>query len=93
MFGARASPPWSSLPIDAIVHSRAWKAQVPYLAPDVTGSHHRPARATAGLTGRSRPAAYADTEFVADTIAVMDAAGIDRGRARWYVLQRLARRC
>ena len=46
--------------------------------PDVAGGHHRPARATAGRTGRSRPPAYADTEFVADTIAVMDAAGVDR---------------
>jgi pimeloyl-ACP methyl ester carboxylesterase/predicted glycosyltransferase len=64
-------------PIDAIVHSRAWKAQVPYLArssrvvtidPRGNGRSDRPRSA----------AAYADTEFVADTIAVMDAAGIDR---------------
>jgi pimeloyl-ACP methyl ester carboxylesterase/predicted glycosyltransferase len=64
-------------PIDAIVHSRAWKAQVPYLArtskvvtidPRGNGRSGRPQEA----------AAYADTEFVADTIAVMDAAGIDR---------------
>ena len=63
-------------PIDAIVHSRAWKAQVPYLArtskvvtidPRGNGRSGRPQEA----------AAYADTEFVADTIAVMDAAGID----------------
>ena len=64
-------------PIDAIVHSRAWKAQVPYLArtskvvtidPRGNGRSGRPQEA----------AAYADTEFVADTIAVMDAASIDR---------------
>jgi pimeloyl-ACP methyl ester carboxylesterase/predicted glycosyltransferase len=63
------------VPIDAIVHSRAWKAQVPYLArtstvvtidPRGNGRSDRPQSA----------AAYADTEFVADTIAVMDAAGI-----------------
>ena len=64
-------------PIDALVHSRAWKAQVPYLArtskvvtidPRGNGRSSRP----------PSPAAYADTEFVADTIAVMDAASIDR---------------
>ena len=27
---------------DPIVHSRAWKAQVPYLARRFTGHHHRP---------------------------------------------------
>ena len=65
------------VPIDGIVHSRAWKAQVPYLArthlvvtidPRGNGRSDRPQSA----------AAYADTEFVADTIAVMDAVGIDR---------------
>jgi pimeloyl-ACP methyl ester carboxylesterase len=64
-------------PVDAIVHSRAWKAQVPYLARtskvvtiDPRGN---------GRSGRPQAvAAYADTEFVADTIAVMDATGIDR---------------
>jgi pimeloyl-ACP methyl ester carboxylesterase/predicted glycosyltransferase len=65
------------LPIDAIVHSRAWKAQVPYLArrsrvvtidPRGNGRSDRPTEASA----------YADTEFVDDTIAVMDTLGIDR---------------
>ena len=65
------------VPIDGIVHSRAWKPQVPYLArthlvvtvdPRGNGRSDRPQSA----------AAYADTEFVADTIAVMDAAGVDR---------------
>jgi pimeloyl-ACP methyl ester carboxylesterase/predicted glycosyltransferase len=65
------------VPTDPLVHSRAWKAQVPYLArafqvltidPRGNGSSDRPRSA----------AAYADTEFVADTIAVMDAAGIDQ---------------
>ena len=64
-------------PTDPLVHSRAWKAQVPYLAqafqvltidPRGNGKSDRPRSA----------AAYADTEFVADTIAVMDAAGIDQ---------------
>ena len=63
-------------PTDPLVHSRAWKAQVPYLArtsrvvtidPRGNGRSDRP----------ESSAAYADTEFVADTIAVMDAAGVD----------------
>jgi len=64
-------------PTDPLVHSRAWKAQVPYLArtsrivtidPRGNGRSDRP----------ESSAAYADTEFVADTIAVMDATGVDR---------------
>jgi pimeloyl-ACP methyl ester carboxylesterase len=64
-------------PVDPIVHSRVWKAQVPYLArrfrvitidPRGNGRSDRP----------QEPAAYADTEFVADTIAVMDACDVER---------------
>ena len=63
-------------PTDPLVHSRAWKAQVPYLArtsrvvtidPRENGRSDRPVSS----------AAYADTEYVADTIAVMDATGTD----------------
>jgi len=76
-------------PVDGIVHSRCWKAQVPYLArtskvvtidPRGNGRSDRPQTA----------AAYADTEFVADTIAVMDATGVDRAvlvghcTSSWY---------
>jgi pimeloyl-ACP methyl ester carboxylesterase/predicted glycosyltransferase len=76
-------------PVDGIVQSRCWKAQVPYLArtskvvtidPRGNGRSDRPQTA----------AAYADTEFVADTIAVMDAAGVDRAvlvghcTSSWY---------
>lgn len=63
-------------PIVPIVEGRAWKAQVPYLA--------RHARVVVidplgnGRSGRSiDPAAYADVEFAADTLAVMDDVGID----------------
>jgi pimeloyl-ACP methyl ester carboxylesterase/predicted glycosyltransferase len=61
-------PPWS------IVHSRAWKCQIPYLA--------RRFRVIAidgrgnGLSDRPiDPSAYAAREFVADAVAVLDAAG------------------
>jgi pimeloyl-ACP methyl ester carboxylesterase/predicted glycosyltransferase len=76
VFGA-GRPALVFVPTDPLVHSRAWKAQVPYLAqafqvltidPRGNGKSDRPQSA----------AAYADTEFVADTIAVMDAAGIDQ---------------
>jgi pimeloyl-ACP methyl ester carboxylesterase/predicted glycosyltransferase len=64
-------------PIDGIVNSRAWKAQIPYLArrskvitidPRGNGRSDRP----------QSPAAYADTEFVEDTVAVMDATGVEQ---------------
>ena len=73
VFG-RGEPALVFAPMDAIVHSRVWKAQVPYLArtfrvvtidPRGNGRSDRP----------QSPRAYADTEFVADTIAVMDAVG------------------
>lgn len=63
-------------PVDPIVESRAWKAQVPWLA--------RRARVVTidprgnGRSDRPRdPADYADVEFARDTVAVMDALGVD----------------
>ncbi|HST64365.1 MAG TPA: alpha/beta fold hydrolase [Mycobacteriales bacterium] len=62
-------------PVDPIVHSRVWKAQVPYLARHATVLTVDPRG-----NGRSdRPStvdAYRDVEMVADTLAAMDAAGI-----------------
>jgi pimeloyl-ACP methyl ester carboxylesterase len=64
-------------PINPIVDSRAWKAQVPYLArrfkvitidPRGNGRSDRPHTVEA----------YAQTEFVADTVAVMDACEVER---------------
>src|SRR6478735_1177280 len=63
-------------PVDVIVHSRVWKAQVPFLA-----RHFRVVTIDPRGNGRSdRPsdtAAYGDLEYVGDTIAVMDHLGID----------------
>ena len=65
------------MPTWQIAHSRAWKAQVPYLA-----HHFRVVTFDARGSGRSdRPSGagrYADTEIVADTAAVLDATDTDR---------------
>jgi pimeloyl-ACP methyl ester carboxylesterase/predicted glycosyltransferase len=64
-------PTWS------IVHARAWKAQIGYLA-----RHWRVVTFDGRGNGRSdRPttaAAYADEHFVADALAVLDATGTHR---------------
>ena len=64
-------------PVDVIVHSRVWKAQVPFLA-----RHFRVVTIDPRGNGRSdRPsdaAAYSDLEYIGDTFAVMDHLGIDR---------------
>ena len=63
------------MPAWSIVHSRIWKAQVPYLS-----RHYRVTTFDGRGSGRSdRPkgaAAYTDEEYAADTLAVMNAAGI-----------------
>ncbi|WP_434016906.1 alpha/beta fold hydrolase, partial [Ornithinimicrobium sp.] len=60
------------MPTWSMVHSRFWKAQIPYLA-----RHHRVLTFDGRGNGRSSTpqgaAAYADAEFVADAVAVMDA--------------------
>jgi pimeloyl-ACP methyl ester carboxylesterase len=65
------------LPTWSIIHSRLWKLQIPDLArryrvvtfdPRGNGRSDRPATAEA----------YAESEFAADTLAVMDATGTDR---------------
>jgi pimeloyl-ACP methyl ester carboxylesterase len=79
------------LPAWSIIHSRQWKAQVPYLA-----RRYRVLTFDGRGNGRSdRPptaAAYDDDEYVADALAVLDATGtpeavlvgLSRG-CRWAV--------
>ena len=65
------------LPSWSIVRSRMWKAQVPYLA-----HRHRvvtfDGRGSGGSDRPSGAAAYGNAEYAADTVAVMDAVGVDR---------------
>ena len=59
------------LPTWSIVHSRVWKMQIPYLA-----RHCRVVTYDGRGNGRSdrpeAPEAYAETEFAADALAVLD---------------------
>src|SRR5919198_2699946 len=65
------------LPSWSIVHSRVWKMQVPYLS-----RHAQVVTFDGRGNGRSdRPRgreSYADAEFVADALAVLDAVGVER---------------
>ena len=71
VFGA-GEPTVLLLPTWSIIHSRHWKLQVPYLA-----RHCRVLTFDGRGNGRSdrptEPAAYAECEFAADALAVMDA--------------------
>jgi pimeloyl-ACP methyl ester carboxylesterase len=68
------APTFLLLPTWSIVHSRMWKAQIPYLA-----RHARVVTFDGRGNGRSdRPAGtepYLEDEFAADTLAVMDETG------------------
>ena len=65
------------LPTWSIIHSRHWKMQIPYFA-----RHFRVLTFDGRGNGRSdRPSevtAYAEEEYAADSLAVMDATGTDR---------------
>ena len=65
------------LPTWSIIHSRHWKAQIPYFA-----RHCRVLTFDGRGNGRSdrpaEPEAYAEREYVEDTLAVMDATATER---------------
>src|SRR5438552_13723174 len=65
------------LPTWSIVHSRTWKAQIPYFA-----RHGRVLTFDGRGNGRSdrltAPEAYSEEEFAADALAVMDETATDR---------------
>jgi pimeloyl-ACP methyl ester carboxylesterase len=71
VFGA-GEPTVLLLPTWSIIHSRHWKMQIPYLA-----RHCRVLTFDGRGNGRSdrptEPEAYAEREFAADALAVMDA--------------------
>jgi pimeloyl-ACP methyl ester carboxylesterase len=71
VFGDR-SPTLLLLPTWSIIHARQWKFQIPYLA-----RHWRVVTFDPRGNGRSdrpaEPEAYAEREFAADALAVMDA--------------------
>src|ERR1700734_833372 len=73
----RGEPTLLLLPTWSIVHSRFWKAQIPYLS-----RHFRVVTFDGRGNGRSdRPVgagSYSTTEFAADAVAVMDAADVQR---------------
>ena len=73
------------LPTWSIIHSRQWKAQIPYLA-----RHHRVVTYDGRGNGRSdRPtasAAYDEREFAADALAVLDATATDQAVLLGYSL-------
>lgn len=75
--GEGNAPTILCLPAWSIVHSRVWKAQVPYLS-----RHFRVVTFDGRGNGRSdRPvgaSAYADAEFAADAVAVLDATDTER---------------
>jgi pimeloyl-ACP methyl ester carboxylesterase len=74
VFGEGNQPTLLLLPAWSIVHSRLWKMQVPYLS-----RHYRVVTFDGRGNGRSdRPdtaAAYADDEYEADAVEVLDATG------------------
>ena len=76
VYGEPGRPTLVLLTSWAIVHARQWKAQIPYLA-----RHFRVIAVEGRGNGRAdRPddeAAYADDEYVADVLAVMDATDTD----------------
>ncbi len=83
-------------PVDPIVHNRIWKGQIPYLS-----RYARVVSIDPRGNGRSErstdPEMFRDERFMADTLAVMDAVGVDRAMlvsicsSSWWSLLTAAR--
>jgi pimeloyl-ACP methyl ester carboxylesterase len=71
------SPTILFLPTWSVVHSRCWKAQVPYLARHFRVVVFDP-RGNGGADRPGEVAAYAESEFADDAIAVMEASGTEQ---------------
>jgi pimeloyl-ACP methyl ester carboxylesterase len=73
------------LPTWSIIHSRQWKAQIPYLS-----RHFRVLTFDGRGNGRSdrpsEPTAYDEREFAADALAVLDATATERAAIVGYSL-------
>ena len=73
------------LPTWSIIHSRQWKAQIPFL-----GRHYRVVVFDGRGNGRadrpSEPSAYDEREFALDAVAVLDATATDRAVVVGYSL-------
>ena len=79
---APATRPVLLVPTWSIVHSRIWKAQIPYLARRHRVDHvRRPRQRPLGPAGRPRRV-HATRDCAATSVAVMDATGIGARRAR-----------
>ncbi len=78
-------PTFLLLPTWSIIHSRQWKAQIPFLARE-----HRVVTFDGRGNGRSdrpaAPGAYDEREFALDALAVLDATATDRAVVVGYSL-------
>jgi pimeloyl-ACP methyl ester carboxylesterase len=73
----QGSPTILFLPTWSVVHSRCWKAQVPYLARHFRVVVFDP-RGNGGSDRPGEVAAYAESEFADDALAVMEASGTEQ---------------
>ena len=83
-------------PVDPIVHNRIWKGQIPYLSRYAQVVSIDP-RGNGRSERSTDPEMFRDERFMADTLAVMDAVGVDRAllvsicSSSWWSLLTAAR--